>query len=164
MKVGLVITFNLLLVLCLNAQSKKVIIQNKKNNLKNTFKLPHFAKIKLLNDSLLPYSSVVIDSIKVDTMYVSNPFYSKQHLSIATNEIEKLKMPNHIILEILKYTSSSFFTLGGIELLIEKLNQHNKESVILASMLYFGLSSTIIFSGPTRTFKMNDYLIFEKKK
>ena len=164
MKISITIALNLLLLISLNAQSKKVVVQSKKNNLKNTFKLPHFAKIKLLNDSLLPYSSVIIDSIKYDTMYVSNPLYSKQHLSIGVNEIEKLKIPNHIILEILKYTSSSFFTIGGIELLAEKLNHHNQESVILASMLYFGLSSTIIFSGPTRTFKMNDYQIFETNK
>jgi hypothetical protein len=164
MKLGLIITFNLLLVLGLNAQSKKVVLQSKKNNLKNIFKLPHYAKVKLFSDTLFDYNNVIIDSMKNDTIYVSNPLDLRQHLSIATIEIEKMKIPNHFVLELLKYTSSSFFTLGGIELLVEKLNRHNQESVILASMIYFGLTTTIIFSGPTRAFKMKEYIIFETAK
>ena len=146
------------------AQSGKIVFLNKKTQKATSFNIPRYAKIKLLNDSILAYSDIIIDSIKLDTIFVSNPLNRVQNLAIATKNIDRIKIPNYMIMDALKYASSGFFILGGVELLVEKLDKKKPESTILASVFCFALTALINFTGPKRSFNQLDYLIMSSNK
>jgi hypothetical protein len=145
-----------------NAQHKKLVLVNKKNHLKDIFRLPHAANLNLVGDLPNFKNKVVIDSVNAETLFVSNPEDKMQQLIIPIKEIVSVQIPHHPLVEAVRIFTATFCTIGAIAILSKNPSEGPNKNVsaqIAAGTLYAGLAFSLIFSGPKREYDPNNYEI-----
>ena len=76
-----------------SAQKREIEFRNKKTNLRNVFELPHPCLIQLKKDSDGYFNRAILDSVNNDTFYISSINKPFKSLSVASNKIKFIKLP-----------------------------------------------------------------------
>ncbi|MFZ4796338.1 MAG: hypothetical protein ACOYMA_02520 [Bacteroidia bacterium] len=145
-----------------NAQYKRIVLVNKKNHLKDIFRLPHYANLNLVGDLPEYKSRVMIDSVNSETLFVSNPTNKSQQLIIPIKEVVSIHIPHRGIIEPIRIFVGAYCSIGFLAIFSASPNDgpnKNESAKIAAATLLAGTAFSLFFSGPVRIYNTNNYEI-----
>ncbi len=158
--IGILFFCLMMLHLQTNAQQNRIQFVNRKTQSKHTYRLPKIAYLKIIGDEPNISSRVILDSVKNDSIYVSNPNRKAQSLAIAVSQISKIKIPKNALLQGLKYVTTGISSISALALLNVAGSKHSS-AAFAASMVYTGIAIGVNI-GHKRVYSPLDFLICSK--